>query len=275
MVTRFAVFRAVRAKKKLIISSVPVLSRFTIRRMHPLLQTAPVLALAPPVRVSFAEIPMSWYAMPDWWVAAGTVALAIITFFLALYTYKLFRATREARTDSLNALRIAEQNAQAAQQSAATARESMGRSLRAYVIVDELKVVNKLENILLPVGVTIVITNAGQVPACDTYIECHAGVVFLQTDDCPGRYENDESIKQMRGVIGRDQKRDLDFGFTEAFVRRHEPSLTFGRCQLQLRGSIKYLDVVANQQRQTDFNFVWHAQRGYFVPADSNGNAMI
>ena len=42
-----------------------------------------------------------WHLEPEWWVAIGTVALAVVTTILAFYTYKLWRDAREATHDSL------------------------------------------------------------------------------------------------------------------------------------------------------------------------------
>jgi hypothetical protein len=227
-------------------------------------------------------------------VAVGTLLLAAITGVLAYYTWRLFKGAQEAHNDSTNALTIArdslkvaegnlavsqnelklsEANANAAQKSVSIAQQQMERTLRPYVIVDGLVITKQLHN-FFPLDVSIVITNSGQTPATETVIECVAGIETLVTEVSPGGYEHDGDIKQLKGIVGQGQRRELRFGFTESFINNHNESLNFGRKQLLLRGSIKYKDVIANQNRRTDFNYVWHSQRGYFTPVDEMGNTM-
>lgn len=235
-----------------------------------------------------------WHHSPDVWVAIWTGVLAIATIVLAIYTYRLFDAAQKARADSKEAhkdsvdalavardtlavsqkaLGISESNAAAAQEGVKISQEQMERSLRPYVIVDEIAIKKNLDN-FFPIDVTIFIINSGQLPATDTVIECFAGIQILVTSASPGGYEQDDGMKQLKGVIGHNQRRELVFGFTESFVRKHRDALNFGGRQLFLRGAIDYVDVVTNQKRKTEFSYVWHSQRGYFTPDDAMGNTI-
>ena len=72
-----------------------------------------------PIHVYLMNQPEApWYLRPDWWVAGGTILLAIVTGMLAWYTYRLFAAAKEAREDSLKSLVAAEKTADASYQSA-------------------------------------------------------------------------------------------------------------------------------------------------------------
>jgi hypothetical protein len=227
----------------------------------------------PPLHVTFCEVAMPWYASPEWWTAIATIALAIITFFLARYTYRLFAATQEAHRDSVNALKVAEENAKATQQSVDISKTQMERSLRPYLIVDEVKVLNNVDH-YLPLDLEITITNVGQTPAGDVFMECYAGIEISPPNDQPETYEEDEGIKQLKGVVGNGQKRELRIGFPGALIETNKHALISGAKQLRINGKITYMDFVSNQPRKTEFRYVWNSQRAYFTPIDAIGNAM-
>ena len=233
-----------------------------------LLQVASGLPPSIPIHATFTETPMPWYAAPDWWVAIGTVILAIVT-------YRLVWLSQKAQQDSRDAIKIAERNAAAAQKSADTAIKSMELTLRAYVVVREIRITCSMPcNPSIPQGIRLFITNVGQTPALNSVFTCTAGVQTLPFESHGSMYEHDATILQLKGTIGHSQTEEVQIMMTNGFMSEHEAGLTFGGKQLLLRGNIKYLDFISNRERQTDFNYIWHTINGEFRAVEAIGNTM-
>jgi hypothetical protein len=231
---------------------------------------------------------------PDVWVAVGTMLLAVITGVLSYYTWRLFKATQAAHNDATSALTIAQEslkvaegtldvsrnelklseaNAHAAQKSVSIAQQQMESSLRPYVVVEEIKRIKNIDN-FIPLEFAVVVTNVGEMPALDVVMNCFAGVEVLAESGKHAGYTHDDGIKQLKGIIGKGQLRDLQTGFTEAFINHHQQGLLSGWKQLRINGTVTYRDMLSQQDRETEFTYVWHSQRGNFTPVEELGNTM-
>ena len=226
----------------------------------------------PPVHVTFSEVPMPWYGTNEGLTTWATVALAVITGILAFYTALLFRAAQKAHEDSDKALKIADRNATAAQQSVDTAKSQMERSLRPYVIVEELVIGNRKNE--MPSVVKVVIMNTGQTPASDVRVDCHWGV-SKQAEGNPDLYEEHDGDSRLKGIIGQGHKISIVVEFAESFLDTYANGLALGYARLQLRGSVTYMDNISNTKRKTDFSYLWSSfHSDSFEPVEAVGNTM-
>jgi len=216
---------------------------------------------------------MPWYGTNEGLTAWATIALAIITGILAFYTALLFRAAQKAHQDSDKALGIADRNATTAQQSVDIAKSQMDRSLRPYVIVEQLVIGNRRNE--MPSVVKIVIMNSGQTPASDVRVDCRWGVNAIQAEGSPDVYEEHDGASRLKGIIGQGQKTSVVIEFAESFLDTYANGLAHGYARLQLRGSVTYMDNVSNITRKTDFSFLWSSfNSDSFEPVEALGNTM-
>lgn len=129
------------------------------------------------------------YFSYEWWLVYLTGAMAFITFFLALYTGKLYRATvglgREAKATSdrqgiemRTSLAIAEKSAATATRTVETMEDTAERQLRAYIFSTHDGPMTIDPNGAL--FATITIKNYGQTPANE--VQCH---VFIGLQRLP------------------------------------------------------------------------------------------
>jgi hypothetical protein len=201
----------------------------------------------------------AWYLKPDSWVAAGTCALAVTTIFLARFTYLLFKATKEAREDSIKALDIARQNANAAHESVELAKESMERTLRAYVTVESAKPGRFPENLRSgPTHFDVSISNTGQTPASDVVGRLRY-IIHKQHPE-----ESDLGIEftteLFRGVLGPGQATKMslwisqspDDGDVNAW-RRNDG------IPLLVLGEVTYQDMLSKVTRKTIFCYKYES----------------
>lgn len=118
------------------------------------------------------------YTSPEWWLVWVTLILAVITAILTGYTAKLWGATKSLAEDAertatrqasemQTSLRIAQESADAAKNTALTMEETAERELRAYMMVNEVEIVNDPEPGYSGAYVYIHIKNFGQTPATD------------------------------------------------------------------------------------------------------------
>lgn len=99
-----------------------------------LLQAMPSVS---PVQAAFSKIPTLWYSEPDVWAVIGTIALAFVTSLLALYTYPIFKAAKDARTEA-EAIKVS--------------KESVEYSLKSYVVLSGIENLNVGRHSTKPAG---------------------------------------------------------------------------------------------------------------------------
>ena len=209
-----------------------------------------------------------WYFEADVWVAVATVALAIVTAILAYYTYRLFAAAKLARADSLDAIQAAkdgvaasEKSASAAGETAAIARETMQRTLRAYVVVKEVDPQNA-KGLTMPNSVAVTIVNTGQTPSQEQY--CFCEIEALQQVPTKSKFDTQVPPHDIHDVLGINQTR---------IVHRSTPPSTASPAQilqksvlLVFHGLVKYKDMFTDEPHFTAFCYVWDPGYSEWVP---------
>lgn len=206
-------------------------------------------------------------------VGAGTIGLFIVTSVLALYTYRLFRATQELATDARVAalkhddrmsrsLELSESSAraatEAAQATAATVtvmRDTAHRQLRAYVLLaDETQCEPYAGGAEWP-HIQIVFRNFGSTPAHDITVSAIAGLRPPFCDDAMLTTADQEPIS--RGWLGAGDKRKTMFHHA-ALTPEEIESLERGTLTFMMEGAIHYRDVFGEVHRTTfryQYNF--------------------
>ena len=193
---------------------------------------------------------------------------------------KLSESALEAQAQALKsqaaataqALALAERNAAAAEASADTAarsiaeaKESMHRSLRAYVTIDEILPINNLEN--APRDISIIVINTGQTPARRLHVLYR--VVLL--DGVPQTFAEGDShyLTWMPTDIGKNQHRTVYgqfLGREELLAKVVDPSFKF-----IVQGGIRYSDMFSDVEHTTEFCFIWDNRlRGFFPAGPAN-----
>ncbi len=185
---------------------------------------------------------MPWYGTNEGLTAWATVALAVITAILAFYTWRLFSAAQKAHEDSGRALKVS--------------KDQMARSLRAYVIVDNVKMqaTANVGGTGVPAIVMLTIFNSGQIPSHDTTVKWCAIVYVLPSSERPEEYDSEEEHTHLMGVIGKDQRLEVQTEFPIQLLEKHKIGVALGSTELILRGSISYFDGISDEWRETSFN---------------------
>lgn len=137
----------------------------------------------------------TWYADADWWVAIGTCWLAVATTVLALYTYRLFRSTRDIALDARQASdsqrrQMAEAISHSAR-AADIARTAMIAQNRAYVRYDGCRWFSHpdLTDGSIFWSIHPKWFNSGDTPTRETYVYAHYD---LRDDPLPDDYSFSE-----------------------------------------------------------------------------------
>lgn len=191
-------------------------------------------------------------------------------------------ALRAQAEETARALELAERNAAAAERSANYAaqsievgRESMYRSLRAYVTIEQIEPAEWMgfskaaPGILgcdkMPEHALVTVVNTGQTPARHVQIQYNMDVL----EEFPkSAAEYEEHYRTwMPTDLGRNQKRTvraklLGTGIEEKLRAASEDP----HHQLSVFGRIKYLDMFSNIENVTEFCFVYDARLKHFVP---------
>ena len=212
---------------------------------------------APPEHVRIVFMPAiekPFYTEADFWVAIGTVLLACITAWLAW-------ETRELRRDGAEGVKAAGRSAAAAEKSAAIAREAMQRTLRAYVVVKEIKFF--ISDLGLPRSVTVRIVNTGQTPSQSQY--CFCKVERLDLMPIKSEFDIKQNPHDIRDVLGIDQTRDITREITYPSIS--DAAIAAIKTQeLVLHGLIKYQDIFSDEPHFTAFCYVFDFQYSEWVP---------
>lgn len=207
----------------------------------------------PPVHVAFVTQEPYWWARWDFWASFFTFALAIMTGWLAW-------ETRGLRKDSARSIKASEQTAAAAAESAHLARESMQRSLRAYVTLERIDL-RELDNLKIPTRINVCFINTGQTPA--RRLELFYS--FTVRDNWPEK-DNDPIYGStlMQADVGKDQRREF---YAEYFRSAPQTSdVQTGAKFLMIYGCAKYLDMFSDEPRYTHFSYAWNAKLQTFYP---------
>lgn len=196
----------------------------------------------------------------EWWLVYLTAALAITTFFLALYTGKLYRATvalgREAKATSdrqekemERSLAVAEKSADTSRRTVETMETTAERQLRAYIFATHDGPMTFDSNQLTA---RIVLKNYGQTPASE--VQCHVFmalqklplVVQLDPPDYEGGSKSPlapgESVSIYPTLPAQLTQTEIDS------IREHESAIF-------VWGEVAYVDVF-KQNRNTRFRFL-------------------
>jgi len=212
-----------------------------------------------------------WYWTPEWWVAVGTVGLAVVTTILAWYTYRLFKAAQEARTDSLKALAIAERNADAAHESTLLARESMERDLRAYVVIESVDItkwnlLTQNPDTKIPDTIIICVRNTGRTPATRTDLNGHFGLFPIKPNS---EGSASKKINTSLAIIGSGHERIVPIDKCAEVTSKFLECPTDG-AEVYFQGCIEYHDLVSMQARTTHFEYTWKFGDQIFKPGEGN-----
>jgi len=263
------------------------------------------LPTVPPIHVTVVSPERPWYADWNLWVSIGTLIVAAMTGWYAYETRKLRKGSDKAMADlskhaehaataskesaeaakasagalgiqaqnTVKALEVAERNATAAEKSANTASESitlakdsMRVSLRAYVTVEAILPVNQSGQIPSEIGITVI--NTGQTPA--RHLEVLYRVVVLEEVPESFSLYADQYRTWMATDVGKDQRRTVFgrfFGRDELLAKVQEISM-----KLIVHGGIRYNDMFSDEQRMTEFCFVWDVRLQAFFPIGPANN---
>lgn len=149
--------------------------------------------------------------------AFSTVALAVITFFLALYTARLWGAT-----DKL--VKGAEETAQ--------------RQLRAYVHVRRAQASRDNDAIL---WAKVEIQNFGQTPAYD--VVQWIGIVGVSEGDIPNFTNPGSDFKKAKGIIGPGSFTEFLIPTHDKITPQKDAALMAGKATIYVYGEVFYRDV--------------------------------
>jgi hypothetical protein len=180
--------------------------------------------------------------------------------------------------DTRIALSLAERNAAASEESAkaaadsiAHARDSMQRTLRPYVTVQEITATRTVETPTIsdvdarkvPTEVEIRVINTGQTPACRLEVKYHVAVL----DEIPQSFA--EHAQHFRTWVptdvGRDQIREV-YG---RFLGKDEILENVARnpsSRFLVYGAVVYQDMSSSAEHRTEFCHVWDVRVEKFFP---------
>lgn len=227
---------------------------------------------ASPVHVTFEEFPLG---EADWWVAGGTVALAFITAILAWYTYRLFRATQQARADSLEALEIARRNAQTTKiladaavrqaqltaEQAALSRETMIRTLKAELIVENVDVAGPQQPDRFGIT-TLTLTNIGNSPARNVEISYSYDYRYSRPTEFHASDPNYYTFSI--GAISPKHSRQSTFVSSDRIA--DQKITEDANLEHLFHGQVKYTDGMTNAREAVNFTYYVHSQTGTTKP---------
>jgi hypothetical protein len=207
----------------------------------------------PPIHViAMAAAERLWYAQWDFWVALCTGLLAVATGYLAW-------ETRGLRSDSAGAIVAAERNATAAENAVSVSTLSMQRSLRAYIVVDNIIGINR-DNHSIFLDSKLTIKNAGQIPATNVSI-LH---LYAFSADFPSPLSSPPAGRPL-GIMAKDDKRELTLGWSTDVVS-NQPQIMSSALSIYVYGVIRYNDGVSDVMRETEYAYTWAYQSGGFRP---------
>ena len=132
---------------------------------------------------------------------------------LAVATGYLAWETRGLRSDSAGAIVAAERNATAAENAVSVSTLSMQRSLRAYIVVDNIIGINNRDNHSIFIDSKLTIKNAGQIPATDVF-----HLLFGHSPTFPLPLSSPPAGRPL-GRTAKDDKRELTLGWSTDVVR--------------------------------------------------------
>jgi hypothetical protein len=163
----------------------------------------------------------------------------------------------------------AEESAKIAEQSIVQAREATQRSLRAYVTIDQILPLDQNAD-KAPREVSITVVNTGLTPA--RHLQVHYRVALLV--DIPNSFAQYEEHYRtwMPTDIGRDQRRTV-YGH---FIGRDEllAGVADHSSKLIVHGGVRYTDMFSDEERLTEFCFIWDVHLLAFFPAGPANNVM-
>jgi hypothetical protein len=228
-----------------------------------LLRRSAVLACALAGSLAHAENGSAGHSSADWWVAGATIALALITLVLAVYTARLWRSTKEAGERQSNemkdsiaqAIRSAdamEAVAEATRANAALMQATLHRQMRAYVTVDLGQAFHQDERLRFEGKPAL--ENTGFTPARNVSYRFMADVLPANLaanynfPEPPEEIRNDASLAPRQKLLasgGIVQRRFSDAEVEEIMAGE-------GR-KLYVWGTVSYNDIFGEQRWQTDF----------------------
>lgn len=210
----------------------------------PVLHIPPII-LPPPPDVPF-------YLHGDFWVSVGTMMLAAITGWLAWETRRLRTGADQALAATRESIR---------QQAEATRM-----ALRPYVTVDEIRVRDRSPH-GNPMQVAITVINSGQTPARHLEVLHRAAVLPSVPQNLPAGVAG--FTRWAPTDIGRDQRRTTYCGFVgkdEVLDRLLDGQGGEPRDWFIVYGTVQYRDTFSEDDRKTDFCFVWDNRLAAFYP---------
>jgi len=166
----------------------------------------------------------------DWWTTGATVVLALVTLGLAIFTYRLWKATRTLVVG---------------------AKDASGRQLRAYVNVRGASVQMIVPN-SEPIF-TVSVRNYGQTPA-------HRIVSWMRMNfgaDPEAIEFNDSNYDDSSGrsILAPGEGIEMVIGRTTLWTSQEVGDLARCASTASVYGEVKYLDVFGNE-RYTRFNLL-------------------
>lgn len=196
-----------------------------------------------------------FYQDADFWLSAITLLLVLATFWLAL-------ETRGLRKDSARSIKASEETAKAASESVKTAQESMQRTLRAYVTVDSIVPRTKTAE-GVPREVDISVINTGQTPA--RHVEVQHCAWLLENTPTSFSDFTDRFRTWMPTDLGQGQRRTVH----SHFIGRDEllSTVVNNEFRFVVCGVVRYRDMLSDEERRTEFCFVWDQSLQGFYPA--------
>jgi hypothetical protein len=191
-------------------------------------------------------------------------------------------ALKSQADDTSKALDIAMRNTDAAERSALHAsdsvqlgRESLHRSLRPYVTIEEISpgpgIIARIPQSAIDVNIyrvpreaSITVINTGQTPACHLEIQYCMDVLdhYPQTS---GEYD-----QQYRGWMPTDLGHNQTRTVLAKIIGKDEtlePIASQFMRKLLVFGRVKYRDMFSDDDHVTEFCFIYDVRREQFVPA--------
>lgn len=207
----------------------------------------------------------------EWWTAGATVALALVTLILAIYTYRLWRAAREGAQAQAESTREALQVAQRSADAAVTSSEALLAAERAYLFVEVVQNTVTIDD-SFPRQVSVKIWNHGRTPAELTRIRSYMSVSETVPQEL---LATEDSEQELPAGVGLPPRTALDLTLEVRFNDGQLFQVSTLTKAMYCIGRIEYRDMFG-QARATGFcwRFVQSATQQEFVPVrDSKLNS--
>lgn len=197
------------------------------------------------------------WANPDWYIAIGTIALAVVTSLLWVATYRLWQDAKEQREISRASLRLAQETAK--------------KQLRAYIgciqANAELKIGSR------PI-VHLKLKNAGVSPGLVEEFLVNMVVSKIGRPNIPSPLPATEA-STMPIMPGGYMEGRWEVG--EIWTDTDQRAFVDGQLKIEVNGRVVYLDIY-DERHKTDFNLIYSkdhrtVETGLMIPR-SEGNSM-